>query len=338
MRRVFLLLIVVIWSTYPVPAFSTIWGPNVLCYSGAWGTWEKKFGGFSPATIYVANRPFGAVLWRSGEISVSVTCLRQRVAESNDRGWLPIYISQYVEAGNADGLRPGFTYQGVDYVMSGLDDRFVKTPYMLGPNAGDHVTFDVTISINIQRRRGDVATSGYAWNMPYFPKVQVGALGTVEASGHRETATSFYITVENPGIKLTDCGADVRISKYMIDFGEISAFRAGGETIAKRVPFEISSNRSCPGKFKVNATLKPLTSNSYARGDFLVPSQNDSIGIRIRNQGNGEIFPFDQKKELADLTNSTSQTNRYLAEAVWQTGKPKLGRFEAAARLEIEYQ
>ncbi|KVH51140.1 hypothetical protein WJ39_08235 [Burkholderia diffusa] len=66
--------------------------------------------------------------------------------------------------------------------------------------------------------------------------------------------------------------------------------------------------------------------------------QNDSIGIRVRNQGNGGIFPFDQKKELADLTSATSQTNRYVAEAVWQTDKPKLGRFEAGATLQIEYQ
>ncbi|KVT66232.1 hypothetical protein WK55_29825 [Burkholderia ubonensis] len=69
-----------------------------------------------------------------------------------------------------------------------------------------------------------------------------------------------------------------------------------------------------------------------------MPLQNDSIGIRIRNQASGEIFPFNQKKELADLTSATSQTNRYVAEAVWQTDKPKLGRFEAGATLQIEYQ
>ncbi|WP_080412415.1 fimbrial protein [Burkholderia ubonensis] len=329
MHHAVLLLIIVICSTYSTVASSSIW---TVCYESSRPTTsnsDKYFGGFSPATVPAANMPLGAVVWRSSDISIEVTCERLAVAAARPS---PVIIFQEFRYGSVSGLRPGYTYQGIDRIMSGGKLEYVNTPYMLGPNIGDKVSFTLTISLNIQRwRDNDVPTSGPAWNGWQFPPVKVQVPGLYDYR-------SLYIYGGNPGVTLSDCGADVRISSNTIDFGEVSAFRAVNGGIAKQIPFEISSSRSCKGSFKVNATLKPLTSNSYARGDFLVPSQNDSIGIRIRNQGSGEIFPFNQKKELADLTSATSQTNRYVAEAVWQTDKPKLGRFEAGATLQIEYQ
>ncbi|WP_080432358.1 fimbrial protein [Burkholderia ubonensis] len=331
MHRSVLLLFLVIWLTNSATAFSY----PAMCYKSGKPTSNTSSytisSGDSPAAIPAANMPSGAVVWQSSEVSVEVTCERfERSGNGKPTQVLTGLDGNYY--GGVEGLIQGYRYQGINYIF---DRNLNPTPYMLGPNVGDKVSFNFTFSVNTVRRSGGaVPTSGPVWQGSNFPALVV----YVRSGGVDIYVNGFTIYVTNPGITLIDCGADVRISKNTIDFGEISAFRAANKEIAKQVPFEISSSRSCAGKFKVNATLKPLASNSYTRGDFLVPSQNDSIGIRIRNQGNGEIFPFDQKKELADLTSSTSQTNRYVAEAVWQTDKPKLGRPEAGATLQIEYQ
>ncbi|WP_081069259.1 fimbrial protein [Burkholderia diffusa] len=329
MNRTVLLLTLAIWSAYSAPAFSV--SPPTTCHINGSDGSKNVATGDSATSVPAANMPLGAVVWRSSEITVEVTCERLKFySEKSDR----VKIRQAFEYGLVRGLRPGYTFQGIDYIMDGTAYHWVETPYMLGPNVGDKVKFNLTFSVNIQRYGGnDVPKSGPVYNDWRFPSIQV-AIPHIDLT----EPYTYGVYVLNPGITLMECGADVRISKNMIDFNDVSAFRAVNNAVVKQVPFEISSSRSCPGKFKVNATLKPLVSNSYTRGDFIMPLENDSIGIRIRNQGSGEIFPFNQKKELADLTSATSQTNRYVAEAVWQTDKPKLGRFEAGATLQIEYQ
>ncbi|WP_175912621.1 fimbrial protein [Burkholderia sp. BCC1640] len=331
MQRAALLFILVAWSVYCAPAFSASY---TVCYKSGKRTTsdsEYQISGLSSASVPAANMPLGSVVWRSHDIVVEVTCERLVASKS-----YPIRIRQSFLFGSVNGLWPGYTFQGVDYLMNGGVSEWINTTYTLGENVGDKVTFNLVFSWNIQRwGDNNVPASGSAFNNSRLPPIVV----EVPNGPHNVTdSRQLSIYANNPGIKLTDCSADVRISKNTIDFNEVSAFRATNNVIAKQVPFEIFTSRSCAGKFKLNATLKPLVSNSHARGDFLIPTENDSIGIRIRNQGNGKIFPFDQRQELADLTSSTSQTNRYVAELVWQTDKPKLGRFEAGATLQIEYQ
>ncbi|WP_081055745.1 fimbrial protein [Burkholderia diffusa] len=334
MNRAVLLLFLVIWSAYSTPAFSAV---ATVCYkTGAPTKGEvpphQVYSGDPPEAIPAGNMPLGAVVWQSSEVVFDVTCERLIAAFREES--LPVQAALVGNGFGVRGLVPGYEFQGVKYPF----DRIMRpTPYILGPKVGDKVSFKFIFSIIIVRRAGDVP-SGPMWGSSIFPTVQLNVTRTGNGAVVEGTAAAVYIAVNNPGITSIDCAADVKISKNTIDFNEVSAFRAVNNEIARQVPFEISSSRSCPGKFKVNATLKPLMSNSYTRGDFIMPLENDSIGIRIRNQGSGEIFPFNQKKELADLTSATSQTNRYVAEAVWQTDKPKLGRFEAGATLQIEYQ
>ncbi|WP_080410477.1 fimbrial protein [Burkholderia ubonensis] len=325
-RSVLLFLLGAIFSTYSVSAFSY----ETACYKSDKPSTANSFhiisSGDYPAAVPAAGMPVGAVVWRSNEVSVQVTCERLTASSRPST----VRIAQDGNWFGVDGVYPGYAYNGTDYIFE--RSKWLATPYMLGPKVGDKVSFSLKFSVIFFRWGANEPKSGPIWESGLFIGLDVMAGEVAPYQG------KLAVLVSNPGITIIDCGADVRISKNEIDFNEISAFRAINNAIAWQVPFEISSSRSCAGKFKVNATLKPLVSSSYTRGEFLVPLQNDSIGIRIRNQASGEIFPFNQKKELADLTSATSQTNRYVAEAVWQTDKPKLGRFEAGATLQIEYQ
>lgn len=135
------------------------------------------------------------------------------------------------------------------------------------------------------------------------------------------------------------CASTVSISPSTIDFGPISTSGAKAGATILETPFTITEQRSCDAVYGVSGSLEPLNATLSSDWKTLIPTDNDSVGITILDASDQTGILFKREFVLSPTGSSFQSNSReFLARLKWMDDKPKLGRFNAGATLNIYYR
>jgi hypothetical protein len=279
-----------------------------------------------PATL-----PDGSAVWRSERLNLAVECAKEEVGG-------PEEVFLYLNPDNlqiGQGIRAGLTLRGIDYIQpNGRIPAQQQAPACTDASAGcPRVTFTLPFSVFIQKY-GPTPPSGIASDLLDYRMFQLdGAALSPDPEGRLS-----YVINNLGGLRFVACNAELRVMPETVDFGDVAIrnVRVGEPVDSRLTRFALATSRICDSPFSLNARITPVS--GLLKQDVLVPTNNGSIGIRIR-KADESIVPFNEPFHLTDqLQDSYSATTDFVAELVWQTDKPTAGPFSAEVMVDLFYK
>ncbi|AZC64068.1 fimbrial protein [Pseudomonas chlororaphis] len=293
-------------------------------------------------SIAVPNAlPKDTVLWRSDNYSVSITCWQDQMAGTE---FVYFYLSPRDPSLTQLGpdLELGINLNGADLRCTQLERCRVRLPIQFngcslvwGPCTFDAQTFTLGFNFFLSKRSPPSAgKEGSLTTVSSYPAFQLDGVGGINS----KPGSNFYMTLAGLNqLRYIACASTLSISPKTIDFGAIPTATAQTDKVIKEVPFSISATKSCNSAYGLNAVLKPVAAMAED-GYTLVPNDNPSVGIRLLKQQDHSALPFNKEFNLVAYSSDQVTVNNLLAELKWRTGKPTLGKFNAAATIDVFYK
>ncbi|AZD80196.1 fimbrial protein [Pseudomonas chlororaphis] len=295
-------------------------------------------------SIAVPNTlPKDTVLWRSENQSISVTCWQDGTAPAED---VYLYLSPKDQS---------FTQLGPDMElgigMNGQDQRCSQLPRcrLILPIHFNGCSIEAwqggcrgyrqttTLNFNFFLSKKSLPSSGKEGSLtlvPTYPAFQLDGIGGLNPSPDK----NFRMTLSGlNNLRYIACSSVLSISPKTVNFGGINSTGAQVNKVIKEVPFSISAIKTCNSVYGLNAVLTPVAATA-ADGYTLVPSNNTSVGISLLKQPNRSAIPFNKEFTLVAPTRDQTVVNNFLAQLKWRTSKPKLGKFNATATIDVFYK
>ena len=282
-----------------------------------------------------AASPEGTIVWRSDRFNAQVECFKDGLQEQQEEVF--IYLNpDNVPIGQ--GIRAGLTVDGIDYLQnSGRIGTGQSLPVCHESDANmaacPRITFNLAFSVFVQKF-GPTPPSGVASHLLDYRMFQLdSAAGLNPLPGY----TLSYVINNLTGLRFIACDAELQVTPETVEFGSIGIQEVAVGRVIDRRPFSLVTSRTCDTPFSLDARFKPVS--GVLSGDFLIPTANDGVGIRIINGRDGATLPYNQPFHLADLL-GTSQSAKadFEAELVWQSQTPKAGAFEAEVIIDLFYK
>ncbi|MBD2837016.1 fimbrial protein [Pseudomonas sp. JM0905a] len=238
-------------------------------------------------------------------------------------------------------IEAGITYQGKDYLFSSLEGGRLN---LLWESVGGCPEGD---TCGWKKERNTLTYSIFFAKKSHPTENQEGTL-TVQPSwrafqieGRKGVRPdkSYNLTLSDlRRFKYLPCASTVSISPSTIDFGPIGTTGAKAGATIEEAPFTITEERSCDAVYGVSGNLQPLNATLSSDAKILIPTDNDSVGITILDAGDQTVIPFKREFVLSPKSSFRSNSREFLARLTWMDDKPKLGRFNAGATLNIYYR
>ncbi|AZD86706.1 hypothetical protein C4K14_3884 [Pseudomonas chlororaphis subsp. aureofaciens] len=292
-------------------------------------------------TIAVPNSlPKDTVLWRSGYYSISVTCWQ-------DRGGPSEYVYFYLSPRDTGltqlgpDLELGVHLNGTDLRCTQLERCRVQLPISfdfcpVGSGCKDKAqTFPLSFNFFLSKRsQPGPGKEGALTGAMTYPAFQLDGAGGMNVSPD----SNFVMTLTGLNqLRYVACATTLSISPKTVNFGGITSTGAQTNKVIKEVPFSITAIKSCNSVYGLNAVLTPVAATA-ADGYTLVPSNNTSVGISLLKQPSRSAIPFNKEFTLVAPTRDQTVVNTFLAQLKWRTSKPKLGKFNATATIDVFYK
>lgn len=140
-------------------------------------------------------------------------------------------------------------------------------------------------------------------------------------------------------VRYSACTSNVTVSPEYIDFGNISAKSQPGQELGNK-KFSIIETRSCvgdtPNSYGVSIFLNPMTGTLSDDKLTLIPTDNNSVGIKVRDNTDGSALSF---KEWHNLTKkgNVGSTREYTAILMQNKDELLKGTFSASAVIMMKY-
>ncbi|HFI2199964.1 TPA: fimbrial protein [Pseudomonas aeruginosa] len=293
--------------------------------------------------------PKNTVLWRSPDEAFEVSCWQ-------DRPWAGQYVYIYLtpsDPGNAmlgGDLELGVRINGTDYYcdnqMEVFDGRcrkrldFFYIPACGGSErtcAENAVTKSLTVGFFVSKKSGpkpgrEGSLTGVSGPYGAFQFDGVGGMNVVQGYNFRMNVTGL------DKLRYVACSSTLSISPKTVNFGAVASQAAEmGKTIVER-PFSITANKTCNSVYGLNARLSAVNA-SVSNTDTLVPNDNPSVGIRLLDQQDSQRpLVFDREFVLVAPSPDQVVVKNFLAQLRWLTSQPTLGKFNAAATVDVYYK
>ncbi|MGU2290840.1 fimbrial protein [Pseudomonas aeruginosa] len=320
-----------------------------------WG-WSPWMAGQASATSSISTTiavpstlPKNTVLWRSPEETITVTCWQ-------DTFWVGQYVYIYLtptDPGNAalgGDLELGVRINGTDYYCDNqmemfegrcrkrLDFFYLEGCHVNLPTCNEKaVTRTLSVGFFVSKKTppspGKEGTlSGVSGPYAAFQFDGVYGMNSQADRNFRMNVTGLN------NLRYVACSSALKISPKTINFGGVASLRASvGTTITER-PFSITANKTCNSVYGLNARLSSVNA-SVRNADTLVPNDNPSVGIRLLDQQNSQRpLVFDREFVLVERSSDQVVVKNFLAQLRWLTSTPKLGKFNAAATIDVYYK
>lgn len=282
-----------------------------------------------PATL-----PDDSVVWRSERLTLAVECAREAPGGAED-----VFI--YLNPENqqiGQGIRAGLTLNGIDYLQSNGRVPVQQTvpgcseaPARIA--ACPTVRFNLPFSVFIQKY-GPTPPSGVASNVRNYRMFQIDSGNGMNPVPDNNLN---YVINDLTGLRFVACNAELRVMPETVEFGDVAIRNVRVGEVATFQRFALATSRICDSPFSLNARFTPVSGT--LSGDVLVPTDNQSIGIRITNARNNNPVrynePFHATHLLGDDYSATADFN---AELLWQTDKPTPGPFSAEVMVDLFYK
>ncbi|MDU8498055.1 fimbrial protein [Pseudomonas syringae] len=279
--------------------------------------------------------PDGDVVWRSEPLNIQVECAREDSQSVEEE----VFI--YLNPDNrliGQGIRAGMTLQGTDHLQG--SGRVSTGTHLPVCHEGDgniescpKVRFNLAFSVFIQKF-GTTPPSGVASDLLDYRFFQLG--GATE-SGRVPGRSLSYVINNLRGLRFVACDADLQVLPETVEFGDVAIHQVAiGEVIATQT-FSLLTSRTCDSPFSIDARFRPVTGS--LSGELLVPSGNDSLGIRIASAVNGQPLRFNEPFHLAELLGETNAASAdFNAQLLWNTNTPRPGPFNAEIMVDLFYK
>ncbi|RMU36321.1 hypothetical protein ALP31_05041 [Pseudomonas amygdali pv. morsprunorum] len=279
--------------------------------------------------------PNGEVVWRSEPVNVQVECAKDGSQSVEEE----IFI--YLNPDNrliGQGIRAGMTLQGTDHLQG--SGRVSTGSYLPACHEGDSniencpkVRFNLAFSVFIQKF-GATPPSGVASDLLDYRFFQLG--GATDSS--RVPGRSLSYVINNlRGLRFVACDADLQVLPETVEFGDVAIHEVTiGKVIATQT-FSLLTSRTCDSPFSIDARFRPVTGN--LSGELLVPSGNDSLGIRIASAVSGQPLRYNEPFHLAELLGETNAASAdFNAQLLWNSNTPTPGPFNAEIMVDLFYK
>ncbi|AHG42374.1 pilus protein [Pseudomonas syringae CC1557] len=277
----------------------------------------------------------GEVVWRSEPLNIQVECAR----DSQQSGEEEVFL--YLNPDNqviGQGIRSGLTLDAGDHLQS---SGRISTGHFLPVCRESEarlemcpkIRFNLGLSVFIQKS-GATPPSGVASHLTDYRFFQLGG----STGPDRLPGRSLSYVINNlGGLRFVACDAELQVIPETVDFGDVDIQQVMvGKALATQ-PFSLSTSRSCDSPYSIDARFRPVTGS--VSGELLVPSNNDSVGIRIISGITGNPLQYNEPFHLADLLGETHAARAdFNAELVWNNARPKPGPFEAEIMVDLFYK
>ncbi|KAA8695874.1 Uncharacterized protein ALO80_03365 [Pseudomonas caricapapayae] len=302
----------------------------------AQGTGETEIHNDLSSTVAIPeSTPDGEVVWRSEPLNIQVECAREGLQSVEEE------IFVYLNPDNrviGQGIRAGMTLQGIDHLQG--SGRISTGSHLPTCHAGDgnvdncpKVRFTLAFSVFIQKF-GATPPTGVASDLLDYRFFQLGGA----TDSNRVPGRSLSYVINNlRGLRFVACDADLQVLPETVEFGDVAIHQVAiGKVIAAQT-FSLLTSRTCDSPFSIDARFRPVTGN--LSGDLLVPSGNDSLGIRIASAVNGQLLRYNEPFHLAELLGETNAASAdFNAELLWNTNTPRPGPFNAEIMVDLIYK
>ncbi|RQS09804.1 fimbrial protein [Burkholderia sp. Bp9002] len=294
-------------------------------------------------SIAISNTlPKDTVLWRSPVFNISVTCWPDRFTPVGE--YVYFYLSPTDRSLTQLGpdLELGIGLGGRDVRCSQEADCRVKLPIYFdkcGSVIGckyNAQTFTISFTLFASKKSlpsaGKEGSLTGAQNYGAFQLDGVDGLNPAVNSNFR-----MYVNGLNK-LRYIGCASTLAINPNTIDFGQIqssSGVRTGTRIMDKT--FDIVVTKSCSSFYGLNAYVKPINA-SVANDNLLVPNDNPSVAISLFKQQNMSTVPLQKEFVLVPPSSDQVVVNPFVARLQWNTDRPVVGKFNAAAAIDIYYK
>ncbi|MBU4636607.1 fimbrial protein [Pseudomonas chlororaphis] len=292
-------------------------------------------------TIAVPNTlPKDAVLWRSDNYSISVTCWQDRGAGSE---YVYFYLSPRDQGLTQLGpdLELGIHLNGTDLRCTQLERCRVQLPikfdgcYDKSGCKDQAQTFPLNFNFFLSKKsQPGPGKEGALTGAATYPAFQLDGVGGMNSS---PDSNFVMILIGLNRLRYIACSSNLVISPKTVDFGGIAAASAQADKVIKEVPFSITAIKGCTNAYGLNAKLTPVAA-TVADGYTLVPNNNASVGISLLKQQDRSAIPFNKEFTLVEFSRDQVVVNNFLAQLKWRTNKAILGTFNATATIDVFYK
>ncbi|MDB6143776.1 MAG: fimbrial protein [Pseudomonas sp.] len=282
-----------------------------------------------------ASVPEGTVVWRSDRVNAQIECYKDGLQGQQEEVFIYLNPDSLLVG---EGIRAGLTLNGIDYVQSsGRISTGQKLPVC---HEGDsnigacpRITFNLAFSVFIQKF-GPTPPSGIGSHLLNYRLFQLDSVaGLNPLPGHNLN----YVINNLNGLRFIACDAELQVVPETVEFGSVGIQSVQIGKVVERRPFSLVTSRTCDTPFSLGARFKPVS--GVVSGDFLVPVNNNGVGVRIVNAQSGATIAYNQPFHLADLlAQNPSARADFDAELVWQSKTPKAGAFEAQVIVDLFYK
>ncbi|AZD55397.1 putative exported protein [Pseudomonas chlororaphis subsp. aurantiaca] len=284
--------------------------------------------------------PKDTVLWRSDNYSISMTCWQDRTGVGSE--YVYFYLSPRDQGLTQLGpdLELGIHLNGTDLRCTQLPGCRVQLPIQFdgcwAPICDQKAqTFPLNFNFFLSKRSPPGSgKEGALTTVSTYPAFQLDGVGGMNT----EPGRNFVMTLTGlNNLRYVSCASSLSISPKTINFGAINSFEAQANEVIKEVPFNITAIKNCNSVYGLNGYLNPVAATA-ADGYTLVPNNNTSVGISLLKQPSRSAIPFNKEFTLVAPTRDQMVVNNFLAQLKWRTSKPKLGKFNATATIDVFYK
>ncbi|MFG8562626.1 fimbrial protein [Pseudomonas paraeruginosa] len=294
-------------------------------------------------TIAVPNvLPKGTVLWRSPNYSISMTCWQDGEYYSAEYAyfWVSPLDPGHQQLG--PDLQLGVHLNGKDLLCENSSQcRFIIPEFYFqgcsNPSGCPYYGQTRTLNFNFFVAKASPPSAGKdgpltgVSNYAAFQLDGVNQLNPNPAKNFR-----MYVTGLNR-LRYIACSSKLSVSPKTIDFKSIQSLHAEAGKVIKDVPFQIIATKDCNSAYGLGAVLTPIGATLSGNDTTLVPNDNPSVGITLFNE-NRSVVPFRKEFLLVEHSTAQSVVKNFFAQLKWMTSQPTLGKFSAAAAIDIYYK
>ncbi|MGJ8513864.1 fimbrial protein [Carnimonas bestiolae] len=352
--RWWLMLMVSLWSAS---------GWAMQCYEGGYGGNTRHTTMIDREIVVPVNVAPGTELWRSPEYSATLTCYdTEERGDPEDafmywdpRGELKTLPNSIEVVVHAQGMDYDPLTRREDWVARGTR-RPTSTSYCIGPTQEESFllvfkrekrcakpqTFTLTYSISINATGNPPPPSGRLPSSGTYDVFQIdGPLGiNMEPNAN---FSEFLGGLNN--IRFTTCNPRVYVEANRgntVDFGRLAIPRDPqvGQ-VEKVVGFTVNTSleseetgRQCAGKALVASFS---SGNPVIDESVIMPTSDSGFGIVITPGDSATPILMNQPVTLGTIDGSTMRTP-FRAGLKWLSDKPRPGRFNATATIDVTYQ
>ncbi|ROL81466.1 hypothetical protein BLX41_04770 [Pseudomonas protegens] len=278
-----------------------------------------------------ANAPNGTVIWESEERTVNVVCTDDQNIKSKEQ--IFFYVNPERKS-IGQGIQIGIRYNDKKIVQSSGSYATGNSTWNNCSGTGCNnweARFSLKFTVFVEKF-GTAPTSG---NIPALNDYRVFQLDGSGGLNNKKDSNINYIVNGLNNIRFVACEPEIKITPASLDFGRVAITAVQIGKVAGSKSFTVGLNRGCDTPYTVNARFTPTKGKILE--DKLVPNDNPSVGISIRNLQNNIQVPFSKWFKLTDLKDK-SYTNNFEADLIWLQNKPIGGKFNAGVTMDLYYQ